>query len=212
MLEHRSSMYHPHVTRRLSSFRLCCFLTSLLASPAGMMAADFNVTSPGFFFSINGENTPTLTLVRGRTYTFAVDTACGLHPFRINSSGTVNNSICTGTLTYTVPAAAVNYTYDCGVHGAQMQGPIITIEPPPPPQPPTVKILRLAVSTNLTVTSTGTNTWTVNPEYSTNLLTTNWYSLTVQSNRFVGGTNETYCGKPSGNNVFIRIRSLPLPN
>jgi len=180
-----------------------------VTNPRVALAADFNVTSPGFFFEINGTNTPTLTLVRGQTYTFLVNTACGFHPFRINSPGAVNSPACSGTITYTVPLAAQNYTYDCDVHGTQMQGTILTVDSPPPPQPPTIKILSLAVSTNLTVTSTGTNTWTVNPEYSTNLLSTNWYALTVQSNRFVGGTNETYCGKPPGNNVFIRVKSVP---
>ena len=181
----------------------------MLVTRTQLTAPDFTATSPGFIFEINNANTPILTLIRGRTYTFDVDTACGFHPFRINSPGTQNNPTCSGTLTYTVPLTAQNYTYDCDVHGTQMRGTILTVDPPPPPQPPTIKILRLSVSTNLTLTSTGTNTWTVNPEYSTNLLTTNWYSLTVQSNRFVGGTNETYCGKPPGNNVFIRIRSTP---
>src|SRR6186713_2551417 len=106
MLEHQPSMCQLRATRCFSSFRLCCLLTGLLAIRAGMMAADFTVTSPGFFFEINNANTPTLTLVRGRTYTFEVDTACGFHPFRINSPGTQNNPTCSGTLTYAVPLTA----------------------------------------------------------------------------------------------------------
>ena len=48
-------------------------------------AADFNVTSPSVF-AINGTGgDPTITLVRGRTYTFAVSTASN-HPFRIATS------------------------------------------------------------------------------------------------------------------------------
>jgi plastocyanin len=170
-------------------------------------AADFTVTTPGgqFAFQINGMNSPTLTLVRGRTYTFAVSTTPGFHPFRIQSSGVVNNNISSGTMTYTVPTAAANYTYDCTVHGASMQGQILTVEPP---TPPTVNILGLSVdSETIVLTSTGTNTWSVNPEYRTNLTSTNWFALSVRTNRFANGTNETICGRPQGNNVFIRIRS-----
>ena len=83
------------------------------------------------------------------------------------------------------------------------------VDPAPPPPPPSVKILSLTVSSNLVLTSTGTNTWSVNPEFRTNLNSGNWFALTVQSNRFLNGTNETFCGKPPGDNVFIRIRAEP---
>jgi len=55
--------------------------------------------------------------------------------------------------------------------------------------------------------STGTNTWSVLPQYSTNLNLTNWAALTVRSNIFLNGTNETICGKPPGKTVFIRIKA-----
>ena len=45
------------------------------------------------------------------------------------------------------------------------------------------------------------------PEFSTNLTSTNWFAITVQSNNFVNGTNETFCGRPPGTNVFIRVRN-----
>ena len=67
-----------------------------------------------------------------------------------------------------------------------MRGEIITT---PPPLPPTFRILSLAVSSYIVLTSTGTNTWTVNPEFNTNLMTTNWFALKVQTNRFLNGTN-----------------------
>jgi hypothetical protein len=57
------------------------------------------------------------------------------------------------------------------------------------------------------LTSTGTTNWTVNPEFNTNLITTNWFALTVQTNRFANGTNEVICGRPSGSNLFIRLRA-----
>lgn len=166
-------------------------------------AADFSVTTPGFYYSINGSGAnPVLTLVRGQTYTFDVNVS-SIHPFFISSPGVLNNNITNGVITYTVPTAASNYDYHCSIHlfGAQ----IITV---PPPQP-TIQILSLSVSDNLMLTSTGTNGWSVIPQYSTNLAATNWYSLTVLSNSFVNGTNETFCGRPPGDNVFIRILSQP---
>jgi plastocyanin len=169
--------------------------------------ADFTVTTPNaqFSFRINGVDSPTLTLVRGRTYTFEIATTPGFHPFRIRSTGVVNNNISSGTVTYTVPLDAANYTYDCTLHGASMQGQILTIDPP---TPPVIRILGLSFELDrIVVRSLGTNSWTVNPEYSTNLSSTNWFALTVQTNRFANGTNETYCGRPQGDNVFIRIRS-----
>src|SRR4030095_1360302 len=76
-----------------------------------VFAADFNVTSPGFFYDINGNQfNPTLTLVRGRTYTFAVNSS-SIHPFEILSPGVVNNNISQGTTIYTVPNIGPNYTH-----------------------------------------------------------------------------------------------------
>lgn len=168
-----------------------------------VFAADFSVTSPGFFYDINGsEPNPTLTLIRGRTYTFAVNTDLS-HPFEILSPGVENNNISQGTITYTVPSVASNYTYICSVHGFGAQ--IITTAAAPPP--PTIQILSLAVSNNVVLRSTGTNGWSVNPEFSTDLTSTNWFALSVLSNSFLNGINETICGRPPGSNAFFRIRS-----
>jgi len=180
-------------------------IVSLLFSQA-VSAADFTVTSPGFFYTINGNQpNPTLTLVRGRTYTFAVNSS-SIHPFEILSPGVVNNNISQGTITYTVPTVASNYTYICSIHF--FGGQILTVAPQPPPPPP-IHILSLAVSNKVVLRSTGTNGWSVNPEYSTNLITTNWFGLSVLSNRFLNGINETICGRPPGTNVLFRIRSQP---
>ena len=177
---------------------------SLAFCSQSVLAADFTVTSPGFFFSINGQSNPTLTLVRGRTYTFAISTS-SIHPFEIESAGVTNNNISNGTITYTVPTNAANYGYICSIHF--FGGAINTVAPPPSPVPPTVKIVGFSVTTNLTIRSTGTSTWSVLPQFSTNLSTTNWYSLTVQTNRYSNGTNETICGRPPGNAVFIRVKA-----
>ena len=192
----------------LSSAWLGC----LVSVPLGL-AADFSVTSPGFFYGINGASpNPTLTLVRGKTYTFAVNATCGPfgHPFEIINPGVVvNNNTCSGTISYTVATnapATNNPGYICSIHF--FGGTILAVDPPAS-APPTIQIVGLAVSNNIVLTSTGTNTWSVLPEFSTNLVTTNWFSLTVQSNNFANGTNETFCGKPPGEAVFIRIRSQP---
>ena len=192
------SVTRRRILGRLSAIALLGFLLSQAA-----WAADFTVTSPGFFYAINASSpNPTLTLVRGRTYTFAVSAASN-HPFFINSPGVQNNNVFNGTITYTVPDVASNYTYFCSIHGFGAQ--ILTVPPPPP----TIRILSVAVSNNVVVRSTGTNGWSVIPEFSTNLATTNWFALSVLSNRFLGGTNETFCGRPPANNVFIRVRSQP---
>ena len=168
-----------------------------------ILTVDFAVRTPGaqFFFQINGTNSPTLTLVRGKTYTFDVQTTPGFHPFHIESPGVSNNNIDTGTITYTVPTAEANYFYNCVVHGNSMRGEIVTVPPP------SVQIVGLAVSTNIVLQATAPQTWTLNPEFNTNLTTTNWYALTVSSNRFFNGTNEIICGKPPGDAVSIRIRA-----
>ena len=196
MLAHLNALRLPRTGATL--------IVSFLFSHA-VFATDFTVTSPGFFYTINGNQpNPTLTLVRGRTYTFAINTDSS-HPFKILSPGVVNNDISQGTITYTVPTIASNYNYICSLHffGAQ----IITVAPTPPPS--TIRILSMAVSNNVVLRSTGTNGWSVNPEYSTNLTATNWFALTVLSNSFLSGINETICGRPPGTNVFLRIRSQP---
>lgn len=168
--------------------------------------ADFTVRTPNdqFAFRINGVDSPTLTLVRGQTYVFDVQTTPGFHPFHISSPGVDVNDIDNGRINYTVPTNNANYQYICSVHGTLMRGFINTVAPP---SPPVIRILSLQVGTNVLLKSTGASNWSVNPEFKTNILGTNWFALTVQSNRFLNGTNETFCGRPLGDNVFIRIRS-----
>jgi hypothetical protein len=199
--------------RKVAS-RIALLALALAGFAVTSRAADFNITSPGFFFSINGTNSsgnPTLVLVRGRTYTFSLGTS-GIHPFRIATSVggatpagvTGNNGGSTGTITFAVPTNAANCVYYCTVH--LFTGNIVMVDPPPPP---TINIVGLQVGSNLTVTSTlaSTNGWTLTPEFSTNLLSSNWAALTVQSNKFVNGTNEVICGRPGATNVFVRMRA-----
>src|SRR5262245_23905808 len=98
-------------------------------------AADFSVTAASieFDYTINGTSgSPPLTLVRGLTYTFQI-AACSCHPFEIVGApvgSVLNNNISSGTITFNVPNAAGNYSYECSIHF--FGGPINTIEAPSP--------------------------------------------------------------------------------
>jgi hypothetical protein len=173
-------------------------------------AADFNVTTPGFFYSINGHSSnPTLTLTRGMTYTFAINAASN-HPFEILSGqGVSNNNISTGTITFSVPTNAPNsITYFCSIHGF---GGTMTIVNPPPPAPPSVKLISVTLTkSNVTIKSTGTNGWTAVPEFNSNLTTRTWRTVPSYTNRFAGGTNFTTFNRLEaicGSNVFLRVRN-----
>jgi hypothetical protein len=115
----------------------------LVAVTLSGVAADFNVGNNGFSdYVINGVNDPALTLVRGRTYTFAIATPS--HPFWIKTNavtgtgagyynGVTNNGIGSGTLTFAVPANAPNsLVYICSLHAA-MTGTLNITNPPPGP-------------------------------------------------------------------------------
>lgn len=92
---------------------------------------DFEVESPGFFFTFSGvpgEN-PTLVLTRGQTYKFKVNTSSS-HPFRIldaPEASLSDNDISSGTIVFVVPTAAANYRYDCSNH--PFGGNITTVPP-----------------------------------------------------------------------------------
>jgi hypothetical protein len=175
-----------------------------LALPAAVLSADFNVTTPGFFYSINGTNpNPVITVVRGKTYTFAVNSA-RYHPFQILSEGVSNNNISSGIVTWTVPLVASNYQYHCSIHLFGNQIVTVASEPPPP-----IRIVALSVGTNITLLSTGNGSSNIIPEFKTNLGVTNWSALSVQTNSYFNGTNDTICRLPQGSPIFIRIRSEP---
>jgi hypothetical protein len=83
-------------------------------------AVDFTVISPGFNFQFTGVAgaNPVLTLTRGRTYRFRIETA-SIHPFEILDAppGSVtNNNISDGILIFAVPAGPGEYRYHCSLH------------------------------------------------------------------------------------------------
>jgi hypothetical protein len=101
----------------------------------------FNVVNNGASaWTIDGQDNPPLTLVRGDTYQFNLQAVPGFHPFYIkiaNSTGSgnqftqgVTNNGATGstTITFIVPAAAPDTLhYNCGNHSA-MNGSIAIID------------------------------------------------------------------------------------
>lgn len=116
---------------------------ALLAFSLSLQAADFEITATAAEsdYTINGAaGSPTLTLIRGRVYTFEID-ACICHPFEIVGAppnSVSNNNIAAGTLTFAVPETAGNYSYICSIHG--FGGAINTIDDPEPPGFPKLRL------------------------------------------------------------------------
>lgn len=201
----------------MSKIPRMCLVCLLVFVPTFLRAADFTVTSPNFWFAINGqEPNPEITLTRGQTYTFEVNTDV-IHPFAISTTdfpftpaaGVSNNEVSQGTVTFSVPLDAPDTLYYlCSQH---FFGNIITIVDPPPPPAPNVKIISISLtSSNVTLKSLGTNGWTGIPEFSSNLLSSSWSVVPNYSNTFSNGTNtaifnrlEAICGP----NVYLRVRN-----
>jgi hypothetical protein len=165
----------------------------------------------GVDYTINGQSDPALTLVRGVTYIFQLGNL-SVHPFNIRTAingsqfntGVTGNGSTSGILTFVVPTnAPATLAYQCGNHSS-MAGMLNIVDPP---TPPAFAIASLVVSNRVVLRHPGTNTFTYTPEFSTNLITTNWTALVVQSNQFLNGTNQIFCGLPAGSNVFFRIRA-----
>ncbi len=146
--------------------RFWILASGLLLPPApAAPAADFNVVNSGFSdYVINGAADPTLTLERGRTYSFAV--AAPGHPFWIKTSrvtgtgsayntGVTGNGVQSGTLTFAVPLnAPSSLSYICQFHAA-MAGTLNIVDPPPPQPAILTNLLRLP-NGNLQFTVLGT--------------------------------------------------------
>ena len=179
---------------------------------------DFIIETPNeqFNYRVNGvDGNPTITLLRGHTYTFLVTNTAPIHPVAFGDPvttdpvpGVSGDNTTNGIITYAVPLNASNSIYYCVVHG--FSGEVHVIDNP------LIDIVGFKVAANLTVTATiiPTNGLTVIPEFSTNLTTTNWFALTVQTNTpsgFSGMTNEVICGRPPGNTVLVRIRATQSP-
>jgi hypothetical protein len=117
-------------------------ILSTLLFAVSAAAADFAVSPiccTGWL--INGQTSPPLSLVRGKTYTFDVNAPD--HPFYIKTApvngngstwdeGVTDNGLEGGTLSFTVPTdAPATLYYQCGVHSA-MTGRIQVTSPAVP--------------------------------------------------------------------------------
>jgi hypothetical protein len=166
-----------------------------------LRSADIRVETPGgqHHFLFNGTNAGTLTLVRGQTYTFDVDTS-SQHPFQILSPGVVNNEINTGRLTYTVPTNNASYIYVCPIH-PWMFGDIFTV---PPPE---LRILSLELGKDVVLSSTLIPDWKLQAEFATNLHQGEWSVLPIATNRVSSNRVDSICGRPEGDSIFIRLKA-----
>jgi hypothetical protein len=124
-------------------FYICQFHSFMTGTINITDAPDFTVTAPSASaYAINGVNNAPLTLTRGRTYRFALNTAG--HPFyfkTIQGAGTANafntgvtaNGMTSGTLVFAVPTNAPSTLfYNCSIHAA-MTGVITLVDPIAPP-------------------------------------------------------------------------------
>ena len=99
------------------------------------------VSDGGNKYAIDGVTTPTITLLRGVTYTFDVsDSSNSNHPLAfknagtpyttgITSSGTAGTAGATVTFTVTASAPLTGLTYYCTVHGDSMGSSVTTSDP-----------------------------------------------------------------------------------
>jgi hypothetical protein len=102
------------------------------------IAQTFNVTNVMMAYSIDGLTNPALTLVRGRTYAFNVNSinhifwlqtsGNGYNQNNVYSLGVVNNGTQFGTITFKVPATAPDTLYyQCQAHSS-MYGQINVVD------------------------------------------------------------------------------------
>jgi hypothetical protein len=118
---------------------LAIALAVALTAAQGGAQSTFTVTGVGFTqYDIDGQSNPTLTVVRGQTYSFTL-VNCAIHPFNIQSAPGIggtrypnvqNNGGTSGTVTLTVPIdePADTLFYQCGNH-VPMHGVINVVDP-----------------------------------------------------------------------------------
>ncbi len=206
-------------------------VVGMAANSRTQAQTNFTITTPDAQFAFmvdNDTNTnPTLTLTAGVTYSLTINTTPALHPVDITTATTfpyLNNAysgadmqtITTGTITLTIPPTNFPSTlfYICNNHG--FFGQMNVLPPAAVPPPPNTIVSIVLGPTNVTVTSTGTTTtYTFVPQFSSNLLASNWLDVSNFANitnTFDGATNTTVFDRLDsicGSNVFIRISQRP---
>jgi hypothetical protein len=170
-------------------------------------------------FTVNGSPNAPLTLLRGVTYVFQLNTT-SIHPFYIKTTftafgdtdeytnGVTGNGNTSGNLIFAVPQDAPDLLfYHCGSHGSMGGNLNITNSI----SPPAVKIVFISVTdTNVVILSTGASNWTAIPEFNSNLTTTGWASVPGVNNTFTNGTNISMFNRLDpicGTKVFLRVRN-----
>jgi len=191
----------------------------------GICQAQFHtnvITTPGgsFGYSVDGSaaNNPTINLTAGVTNILRISTS-STHPVVVttnlsqamtswyNSAGPqdINN----GSIVLRIPPTGFpsKLYYYCFVHGFHGE---IDLSAPISPMPPPNRILLIHIGTNIIMTSTGTNTtWTLIPEFSSNLFGGMWAPVPSYTNSFANGTNTTTFNRLDpicGPNVYLRVR------
>jgi hypothetical protein len=139
------------------------FLVATFGKVSSAAAADFVVTSGGQgAYLVNGQPNPTLTLTRGRSYTFDVTPSAVGHPFWIKTvqetgtdnsydTGVTNNGIAPGLLTFAVPSdAPAELFYQCQYH-EPMAGRLVLVSAAAPTVPSSTWLIGLALGLALLV-------------------------------------------------------------
>jgi hypothetical protein len=208
-----------------------------VAMPGQGQTSNFTVTTPNFIYAVNGlpatgapgdyvQNSPTLTVTAGNTYTFTMQ-ASVIHPMVVGTNFSSNGvpapsafeysnatpqDVSSGTITLTIPATnfPTNLYYQCNNHG--FYG-IINVLPPTGAPPRNIIISIVVGSTNVVMTSTGTNTtYHLVPQFNSNLVSGVWQAVPSFTNTFTNGTNTTMFGRLDaicGPNVFLRVSQQP---
>jgi hypothetical protein len=179
-------------------------------------------TGPGSILSHPTNNCPPLTLAAGATYTFNISVS-STHPFEIvtNSPGpaaihytnATPTSTTMGTITLVIPATNFPSTlyYECNQHF--FYG-VITVVPPVAGPPPPNAIISIIIGPDtVTMISSGTNTtYSLVPQFDSNVIDGNWQDVPSFTNSFANGTNTTIFERLDsicGSNVFLRITQRP---
>jgi hypothetical protein len=206
--------------KKLHSIALILYFVGL-----GLCHADYHtntITTPdgNYVFSVDGSDidtdpNPTIELVAGVTNILIIDTA-SFHPVVITSTpdtsdwydGADAQAVNAQPINLVTPASGFPTTlyYMCYFHGFYGQ---INLTAPGGGAPPPNTILQVYVGTNVVMTSTGTSTtWSVVPEFSSNLVCGAWSTIPNYTNSYANGTNTTVFPRLDpicGPNVFLRI-------
>jgi len=186
----------------------------------GMCLAQFHtntITTPNdiLAFRVDGgpNDNPTISLQAGVTNIPDIQTFTN-HPVVILTadtfsrySGASPQDVFDKPISLVTPSSSFPTTlyYVCSIHGffgeIHLSAPLI-----PPPN----TILQIRVGTNIVMTSIGTTTtWTLVPEFRSNIVSGLWAPVPSNTNTYANGTNTTVFNRLDpicGPNVFLRLR------